>query len=119
MFIVRSIQFINRNVGFGAHVRHMSSFKLVNLEINKESGIAIAEMNRPPVNSLNLELLNDLVHAIEMAENNKCLGMVLTSSSNSVFSAGLDIMEMYDPKPDRLKMFWTTLQVRLASIKCP
>lgn len=27
-----------------------------------------------------------------------------------MFSAGLDIMEMYKPKPDRVKEFWSTLQ---------
>lgn len=36
--------------------------------------------------------------------------MILTSSSKSVFSAGLDIMEMYKPKQERMKEFWTTLQ---------
>lgn len=35
---------------------------------------------------------------------------IITKSSNTVFSAGLDIMEMYKPNQDRLKEFWTTLQ---------
>lgn len=69
-------------------------------------------MNRPPVNSLNLELLSDLIDAMDFVQKNKCLGMVLTSSSNSVFSAGLDIMEMYKPNEERLKKFWFALQVR-------
>lgn len=34
----------------------------------------------------------------------------IAQESPTVFSAGLDIMEMYKPQPDRLKMFWTTLQ---------
>ena len=87
-----------------------TSGKLVNVDINSESGIATVTMNRPPVNSLNLELLTDLVDAMESVKKNKCLGMILTSSSNTVFSAGLDIMEMYKPKEERLKQFWTTLQ---------
>lgn len=31
-------------------------------------------------------------------------------SSNTVFSAGLDIMEMFKPDETRLREFWTTLQ---------
>lgn len=87
--------------------------KLVNVDINSQSGIATVTMNRPPVNSLNLELLSDLVDAMESVKKNKCLGMILASSSKSVFSAGLDIMEMYKPSEERLKKFWYTLQVKV------
>lgn len=31
-------------------------------------------------------------------------------SSKTVFSAGLDILEMYNPELERLKAFWSTLQ---------
>lgn len=31
-------------------------------------------------------------------------------SSKTVFSAGLDILEMYKPVPENLKRFWTNLQ---------
>ncbi|KAJ4432016.1 hypothetical protein ANN_20630 [Periplaneta americana] len=34
----------------------------------------------------------------------------LFQASPTVFSAGLDILEMYKPKPDRLKDFWASLQ---------
>ncbi|KAF4522255.1 hypothetical protein B566_EDAN009099 [Ephemera danica] len=67
-------------------------------------------MQRPPVNGLNLELLQDLSSAFQQLEDDRSRGMILTSSSSTVFSAGLDIMEMYKPNPDRVKAFWTTLQ---------
>lgn len=86
-----------------------SGQKLVNLDIDNE-GIATLTMNRPPVNSLNLELLTDISSALDSVQSNKCLGMVLATFSNSVFSAGLDIMEMYKPNEKRLKEFWTALQ---------
>lgn len=88
-----------------------SAGKLVNVDINSNSGIATVTMNRPPVNSLNLELLTDLIDSMDAVKKNKCLGMILSSSSSSVFSAGLDIMEMYKPSEERLKKFWYTLQV--------
>ena len=49
-------------------------------------------------------------------------GMVLTSTSKSVFCAGLDLKEMYKPEEQRLRQFWSTLQelwIRLYSLKVP
>ena len=49
-------------------------------------------------------------------------GLVLTSSMNSVFCAGLEITEMHQPDPVRLREFWSSLQdvwVQLYSYKLP
>ncbi|XP_019878627.2 enoyl-CoA delta isomerase 1, mitochondrial-like [Aethina tumida] len=89
---------------------YASAGKLVDVAVNDKTGVATVTMQRLPVNSLNLDLLNDLSTTFTHLENNKCRGMILTSASNSVFSAGLDIMEMYKPDPDRVRSFWTTLQ---------
>lgn len=86
------------------------SDKLVLAEVNDKTGYATVTLNRPPVNSLNLELLTEFSETLDDLQNNKSRGMILSSSSNSVFSAGLDIMEMYKPKQDRMKQFWSTLQ---------
>lgn len=86
------------------------SDKLVLTEVNDKTGYATVTLNRPPVNSLNLELLTEFSETLDDLQNNKSRGMILSSSSNSVFSAGLDIMEMYKPKQDRMKQFWSTLQ---------
>ncbi|ALC38333.1 CG4594 [Drosophila busckii] len=91
--------------------RHMSNAaKLTTVEINDVTGIATLTMNRPPVNGLNLELLTDLNNSIQEIEDNKSRGLILTSSNPTIFSAGLDILEMYKPDKERLKAFWTTLQ---------
>ncbi|XP_058984365.1 enoyl-CoA delta isomerase 1, mitochondrial-like isoform X2 [Musca domestica] len=90
--------------------RCMSTGKLTTVDVNEKSGVAVLTMNRLPVNGLNLELLRDIRNDIDEIEGNKCRGLILTSASSSVFSAGLDIMEMYKPNQDRLKEFWTTLQ---------
>jgi len=83
---------------------------LVNVNIDDKTGIAVVTLNRPPVNSLNLELLTDISTTLDDLESNKSKGLILTSSSKTVFSAGLDIQEMYNPEPDRCKAFWTALQ---------
>jgi len=92
-------------------VRAMSTAgKLTTIEVNDKTGIATLTMNRPPVNGLNYELLRDIHSSIDEIEGNKSRGLILTSSSKTIFSAGLDIMEMYKPDQQRLKNFWTQLQ---------
>ncbi|XP_017858970.1 PREDICTED: enoyl-CoA delta isomerase 1, mitochondrial [Drosophila arizonae] len=84
--------------------------KLTTVEVNDKTGIATLTMNRPPVNGLNLDLLRDLRQSIAEIEGNKSRGLILTSSNPTIFSAGLDIMEMYKPDKERVRAFWTALQ---------
>lgn len=56
-----------------------SSLTLV--EVDDKTGIATVTMNRPPVNSFNLELLKDLHESIKQVECNKSRGLILTSVS--------------------------------------
>ncbi|GLV39456.1 uncharacterized protein CBL_13335 [Carabus blaptoides fortunei] len=86
-----------------------SAEKLVDTTVN-DKGIATITLQRPPVNSLNYELLSALLESLQDVGGSKTRGVILTSSSSSVFSAGLDIMEMYKPTEDRLAKFWTALQ---------
>jgi 3,2-trans-enoyl-CoA isomerase len=72
---------------------------------------AILKLDKAPVNSLNLELLTALAIQLEKFEQSKDLnGIILTSNIPNIFSAGLDIMEMYQCKPERARQFWQTLQ---------
>ncbi|XP_045214895.1 enoyl-CoA delta isomerase 1, mitochondrial-like [Mercenaria mercenaria] len=81
------------------------------VDMDTKTGVATVKMNRPPVNSLNLEFLTDINILLEKLENDKsCRGLILTSSNNKIFCAGLDIMEMYNPQRDRLTEFWRMLQ---------
>lgn len=46
----------------------------------------------------------------EIESNEQIQAMVLLSNGPTTFSAGLDIMEMHQPKMDRLRMFWSSFQ---------
>lgn len=54
---------------------------LVQLAVDDKTGIATLTMNRPPVNSLNLELLTDISQALDQVEANRSRGLILTSVS--------------------------------------
>lgn len=58
---------------------------LVNVDVNDKTGIAVVTLNRPPVNSLNLELLTDISKTLDDLESNKSKGMILTSVGFSLY----------------------------------
>jgi len=72
-------------------------------------GFTVISMNKGPVNSLNLEFLQEMKEAVVSAERSS-RGIVLTSSLPTIFSAGLEITEMYKPDKERLHSFWGALQ---------
>ncbi|XP_063827816.1 enoyl-CoA delta isomerase 1, mitochondrial-like [Ostrinia nubilalis] len=82
---------------------------LTDLSVDND-GIATLTMQRLPVNSLNLELLQELSKALDEVGKNKSKGLIIASASPTVFSAGLDITEMYNPEEQRMTAFWSTLQ---------
>ncbi|CAD5115181.1 DgyrCDS4176 [Dimorphilus gyrociliatus] len=81
------------------------------INANEKTGVSVITMSKTPANSLNLEFIQELSMAIQKLNMEKsCRGIILTSSLPSIFSAGLDILEMYQPEPDRLEKFWTEFQ---------
>lgn len=78
----------------------------------KNSNVAILSLNRPPVNSLSMEMCRALSKAVKDCEEMPHIeGIVLASSSNpNILSAGLDLNELYNPDPDRLPKFWDSFQ---------
>lgn len=53
--------------------------KLVTVDFNEKTSLAILKLNRPPVNALNMQLLKSLRETISMVENKKCQSLILTS----------------------------------------
>jgi len=81
------------------------------VEDYKSKGYVVLKLNKGPVNSLNLEFLTALNIQLDKIEQSKEIkGVILTSNFPNIFSAGLDILEMYDNKPERVRQFWSALQ---------
>lgn len=59
------------------------------VEVDDKSGVATLTLNRPPVNSCNLELLLELNENIKQIECNKSRGLILTSVSKFKQTRGL------------------------------
>ncbi|XP_021500381.1 enoyl-CoA delta isomerase 1, mitochondrial isoform X1 [Meriones unguiculatus] len=83
----------------------------VQVDAEGAAGIAVMKFKNPPVNSLSLEFLTEFVISLEKLENDKSFrGVILTSDRPGVFSAGLDLMEMYGQNPAHYAEYWKAVQ---------
>ncbi|MCX5807009.1 MAG: enoyl-CoA hydratase-related protein [Proteobacteria bacterium] len=65
------------------------------LLIEKEEGVAIVKLNRPPVNSLNAQAYTDVYNAFCDLENDESVNVILlTGEGAKAFAAGLDVKEV-------------------------
>jgi len=100
----------------------VSSVRSDNVLVTRDDlGVATLSMNKAPVNSLNKEFLEEVTSSL-VAVSKDSTGVVLTTGLNSVFCAGLEITEMHQPDPARLREFWRSLQelwIQLYSFPLP
>uniref|UniRef100_A0A3Q2TQ29 Enoyl-CoA delta isomerase 1, mitochondrial n=1 Tax=Fundulus heteroclitus TaxID=8078 RepID=A0A3Q2TQ29_FUNHE len=101
----------SRNLFYLSSVR-TTTFILKMSNSSPSTGVAVMHMQSPPVNSLSLDFLTELCIGVEKLEMDKgCRGLIITSVlSPKVFSAGLDILEMYGKSPERCGEFWKAVQ---------
>ncbi|XP_067859279.1 enoyl-CoA delta isomerase 1, mitochondrial [Heptranchias perlo] len=91
--------------------RRLFTNKNMIVELDSNTGVAVIQMKSPPVNSLSLEFLTEFAINMEKLEMDRgCRGVVLTSSIPKIFSAGLDINEMYGKTPEHTGEFWRAVQ---------
>lgn len=98
--------------GGQAHLRrcYTTGSKLIETTKDTDTDISIISMARTPVNSLNTELMSALKASLLEAQSNRSKGIILTSTLPTIFSAGLDIVEMYTTDKKKLTDFWQTFQ---------
>ena len=71
----------------------MANFQFLNLSL--EEGFALLQINRPPVNALSRQLLNELGQAMdEFQSEPKVKAIIIGSAIQNVFVAGVDLKEM-------------------------
>ncbi|XP_065671104.1 enoyl-CoA delta isomerase 1, mitochondrial isoform X3 [Hydra vulgaris] len=89
--------------------RFISTYKFLDIKETNQ-GYKIIQLEKKPVNSLNTEFCSEIIFALNESESDKnCRGVIFTSKL-PVFSAGLDLLEMYKPNPSHLANFWHLVQ---------
>lgn len=68
--------------------------KFNNLKLDIKDYIATVTLDRPPVNALNMEVLNELEIMIAHLEENEEVHVVILTGAGKAFVAGADISEM-------------------------
>ncbi|XP_061892433.1 enoyl-CoA delta isomerase 1, mitochondrial isoform X1 [Entelurus aequoreus] len=102
---------VRASSGFVAQQRKNSTTPKIAVDFDQSTGVAVMRMKSPPVNSLSLDFLTEFCISVEKLEMDKsCRGLIITSSLPKVFSAGLDIMEMYGKSPESCGEFWKAVQ---------
>lgn len=66
------------------------------IKIKKQENFAIVQLNRGTANSLNLQLLEELVATFKELENDKDVKGVILTGKERFFSAGLDVIELFN-----------------------
>ncbi len=75
------------------------------------SSIATVSLNRLPVNSFNIPFTLELTKILGEIENSGDVNAVIIKSSlPNVFSAGLDLKELYDTPREHIESFWRVFQ---------
>ena len=86
-----------------------ASHQYVEIE-NTDDGYSIITMKKAPVNSINLELMQEMRKAFDEVEKDKTTRGVIITSNAKAFCAGIDLNELVNPDPPRLDAFWSSIQ---------
>jgi len=68
--------------------------------------LAIITLNRGKSNSLNREMITELTDMLINIEADANIGGVMITGKDHFFSAGLDLIEIYDYNEEQVKSFW-------------
>jgi len=92
------------------------------LKVTYKEHYAIVEMNRGKVNAINFEMVQDLRDIFYKLEENKEVKGVILTGQPHYFSAGLDLIELFEYDQDQIKDFFVSfgaLYLELVQFKKP
>ena len=72
--------------------------------------ITTVSLARPPVNSFNCALASELTNTLKDVERSGTDAVIITSGIPGVFSAGLDLNDLYQTSKTQLESFWKSVQ---------
>ena len=77
-----------------------------NIDISLEHGLGTITLNRPPVNILNIAMMQEINEVLDSWKGNKGLKVILFNAKGKCFSAGVDVGEhMGDLAPKMIETF--------------
>lgn len=92
------------------------------LQITKEEGYAIVKLHRGSANPINLQMMEELHQFFSAAAIDDEIGGVILTGNPGIFTAGLDVVELYGLDREGSYRFWKTfvdLATHLAAFPKP
>lgn len=78
------------------------------IEIENKKNYQIVTINRPKVNAINQQMVDELRTVFKEAAADDTVRGVILTGRESVFSAGLDLIELYDYDREQMETFFIT-----------
>jgi len=75
------------------------------IEVHEHRAVAELRLQRPPVNALNLDLVEGLISELQNQAKNGAKAIVI-SGKEGLFSGGLDVPELLQQSRNTMRVFW-------------
>jgi enoyl-CoA hydratase/carnithine racemase len=79
------------------------------IKVNIKDKIAVLSLNRGRSNAINSEMVNELHQMIRNIENDDSIAGLILTGQDGFFSAGLDLIELFDYDEETIKSFFIIL----------
>lgn len=92
------------------------------LQVTIKDRMAVIALNRGKSNPMNAEMVKELHMLVHSIDNDDNVGGLIITGKENFFSAGLDLIELYDYSEEQSRVFWNdflALQAKLVSFKKP
>ncbi|MEO6524234.1 MAG: enoyl-CoA hydratase/isomerase family protein [Mucilaginibacter sp.] len=92
------------------------------LQVTIKDRLAVIALNRGKSNPMNAEMVKELHTLVHSIDNDDNIGGLIITGKENFFSAGLDLIELYDYNEEQIATFWKdflALQATLVSFKKP
>ena len=76
------------------------------ISISLKDDYAILQFNRPKAHALNKQMLLDLQQALQGFTETDAIRGVIITGTETIFCAGLDVVELYDYNETEIEEFW-------------
>lgn len=92
------------------------------LNVTVKDRLAIVQLDRGKSNPMNAEMVKELTLLVKSINTDDNIGGLIITGKENFFSAGLDLIELYDYNEEQIKAFWVdfmALQAAMVSFKKP
>jgi cyclohexa-1,5-dienecarbonyl-CoA hydratase len=89
------------------------------LHLERTAGVVRLTLDRPPVNVLNLDMLEELEHALASISNERSSKLLILAGRGRAFCAGADVADHQAERVGRMLELFHGVVRRLLAMECP